>query len=531
MLVPRTPVQRLIRPATALASGGLFFCAFAPVAWWFAAPLAVALLSWSVTGVRIRTGFGLALLSGLAFYLPSLEWSGIYVGALPWFALSTMEAVYLGFFGAIVAGLSGRGRRAGTAVSPLIVGVAWVVVEGLRARTPFGGFPWLKMAFGQADGPFAGLAALGGAPLVGFAIAVVGACLALLVQRIVGRAASASERVPLTSVGWPATALVVLTVAGLLVPTATGGVTVPVVGIQGNVPRPGLDFNAERRAVLDNHAAATKQAAADIAAGTIAQPKLVVWPENSSDIDPTRNPDAGAVIREAVDTINAPTLVGTLLDEPVDHVSNVTLLFKPGNGVVGTYVKRHPVPFAEYIPWRSFFRIFSDKVDLVRRDFYPGSTPGIFTVGEGQTQIRAGIAICFEVAYDDLVRDVMTGGANLLVVQTNNATFGFTSESAQQLAISRIRAIEYGTSVIHVSTVGQSALITPDGKAHQVTDLFTQAILSGDLPLRSGITLTQRIGELPEALALLTLIAAVVLASLRGRRGHPSPQVRARVDE
>jgi apolipoprotein N-acyltransferase len=128
--------------------------------------------------------------------------------------------------------------------------------------------------------------------------------------------------------------------------------------------------------------------------------------------------------------------------------------------------------------------------------------------------------ICFEVAYDGLMRDSVTQpgkDASLLLVQTNNATFGFTAESPQQLAISRLRAMEFGRSVVHVSTVGQSALITPDGTAHQVTSLFTQAVVSGALPLRDATTLATRVGEAPEWVAAAALLVVLALGIRRGR--------------
>jgi apolipoprotein N-acyltransferase len=146
----------------------------------------------------------------------------------------------------------------------------------------------------------------------------------------------------------------------------------------------------------------------------------------------------------------------------------------------------------------------------------------VFTVttGDGR-QIRAGLAICFEVAYDDIMRDAVQAGANVLVVQTNNATFGYTAESPQQLAISRVRAMEFGRSVVHVSTVGQSALITPDGTAHQVTSLFTQAVVRGALPLRDATTLATRVGEAPEWVAAAALLTMLALGVRGGRPAVP----------
>jgi len=139
----------------------------------------------------------------------------------------------------------------------------------------------------------------------------------------------------------------------------------------------------------------------------------------------------------------------------------------------------------------------------------------------GGGTIAAGPIICFEVAYDGLIRDTVDQGANVLVVQTNNATFGFTDESVQQLAISRIRAIEHGRSIVHVSTVGVSAMITPDGTAHQRTTLFTPAVLAADLPLRTDRTVADRVGPWPEILVsagFATMLTLLALRRLRRRR-------------
>ena len=327
---------------------------------------------------------------------------------------------------------------------------------------------------------------------------------------------------PVTGLG---RALPVLALAGalllapLLVPVPTDGTPARFMAVQGNVPGPGLDFNAERRAVLDDHVAVTRAAAASVDAGTQPRPDLVVWPENSSDIDPLRNADAAVVINNALTAVRAPIVVGAVLEGPGEHISNVSLLYRPGQGVTQRYVKQHPVPFAEYIPFRSFFRHLSDKVDLVRADMAAGSGSQVFRVpaAAGGT-VAAGPVICFEVAYDDLMRDTVRAGANVLLVQTNNATFGYTDESEQQLAISRVRAVEHGRSIVHVSTVGVSALITPEGTAHQRSALFTSALLAGQLPLRTAATVADRVGGWPEYLACGAVLLLLLLRVVPRRR-------------
>jgi apolipoprotein N-acyltransferase len=515
----------------AVASGLALWLAFPSHDLWLMAPVGVGFLALATSGAPAWQGALLGLMSGLACFLPLLSWSGVYVGALPWIALAVLESLYIALLGLVCALLQGGpSASGGSRVRPLVVALAWVAQEALRDNTPFGGFPWGRLAFSQADSPLAALAALGGAPAVTFGVALVGGLLAAGVARLISSRRSAgysgmrskgTGRSVLVATLCLASAFVVMLLP-LLVPRPTDGPTGRFVAIQGNVPRPGLDFNSERRAVLDNHARVTAQAAAAVKAGTLPKPDLVVWPENASDIDPLRNPDAANVINAAVDAISTPLVLGAVLEEPRPMVSNASLLYLPGQGLTARYVKRHPVPFAEYIPYRSFFRHFSDKVDLVYSDFIAGKTVGVFRVpARNGGTISAGPIICFEVAYDGLIRDTVDHGANVLLVQTNNATFGFTDESVQQLAISRIRAIEHGRSIVHVSTVGVSAMITPDGTAHQRSTLFTSAVLAADLPLRTEITVADRVGPWPENLAgagLATMLALLALRRWRRRR-------------
>ncbi len=518
-----------LRLLLALLGGLCLWSAFPGLDLWPAAPFGVAFITLSTCGASRRAGLLLGFAAGMAYFTPLLSWSGIYVGVLPWLALAVSQSAYLAVLGAVAAHLQ-RPRRPATdsrldagdphpfapiltaPVRPGLIATAWVVQELARSTTPFGGFPWARLAFSQVDAPYAGAAALAGAPGVSFLVALTGTLLAAVLHAWL----RASRR----SAVLPAVGALVVLLAPMLVPRPTDGPTARFLGIQGDVPQAGLDFNAQRRAVLDNHARVSAQAAQDIAAGRRERPDVVIWPENASDIDPLRNKDASEVITTATDRLGVPVLLGAVLDEPVGHVSNSTLLYRPGaSAPVGRYDKRHPVPFAEYIPYRSFFRFFSDKVDLVVRDFAAGTELGLFDVTSAAgTRIVMGINICFEVAYDDLVRDGVQHGANAIVVQTNNATFGRTDESVQQLAISRLRAVEHGRAVLHISNVGVSALIAPDGTMHDRTELFEPAILDEALPLLTDLTLATRLGRAPEAAASLVLLIGAV-TSLRRRRG------------
>ena len=542
-----------LRLLLALAGGLALWLSFPGYDVWPAAPVGVALWALAARDVGARRGAALVGCGALAFLIPTLSWSGIFVGAVPWLGLAGVSSAYYLVLGAVLGGVRVRDRW-----FPLLVGTVWITVELARSTVPYGGFPWARLAFSQADSPFARVAALLGAPGVSFAVALAGGALAVAVLAVAHRwspggrdgpargvpgvartptaaKTPAAARTPAVGeerllqragfVAAPLLAAVALVLGPLAIPTPTDGPEARFVAIQGNVPQAGLDFNAQRRAVLDNHARVTRQAARDLRSAGDAPPDLVVWPENASDIDPLRNPDADAVIQGAVEAVGAPVVVGAVLSEPTDHLTNAALLYEPGrSGPTQRYDKRHPAPFAEYIPQRAFWRLFSDKVDYVRRDFVGGSDVGVLRTPRagGAPEVAAGTNICFEVAYDDLVRDGVTHGANVIIVQTNNATFGDTDESVQQLAISRIRAIEHGRSVVHISNVGVSALITPDGVAHGSTGLFEPAVLAGGLPLRSDTTLATRIGDGPSYLAAAGT-ALILLRRARARRSAPGP--------
>ncbi|MEV0032357.1 apolipoprotein N-acyltransferase [Nocardia sp. NPDC050793] len=536
------------RAVAALVAGLLLFGSFPPRPFWFLAPVGIAVLTATVRGAGgLRGGFGYGMLAGLGFFVPLLPWTGIYVGPAPWLALSTACAVYLGLFGLLTNLI---GRLPGW---PLWVALAWVTTEWVRSSFPFGGFPWGRLAFGQADGWFLSLATVGGAPLIGFAVALTGTGLAALVERLamtrsagalepdasddeaksaagernsaddaarIGSERSRAVLASRTGIVTAAATLAIMPVAGVVLRSALpapedGDRTITVAAIQGSVPRLGLDFNAQRRAVLDNHVRRTEQLADDVAAGRVRQPDVVIWPENSSDIDPLRNADAAAVITRAFEAIHAPILVGAVLVNGDRTTTNSVMVWNGAAGPGDRHDKKIIQPFGEYLPMRSFFRLFSEYADRA----------GYFVPGNGDGTVRAdgvdiGVATCYEVAFDRAFRDSMRAGAQLLTVPTNNATFGDSEMTYQQLAMSRVRAVEHGRALVVAATSGVSAIVTADGAVPQQTDLFVPAALVADLPLRSSTTLATRIGATPEWVSAILTAAAVVVAWSRRRRSR-----------
>ncbi|WP_412740748.1 apolipoprotein N-acyltransferase [Krasilnikovia sp. MM14-A1259] len=511
-VVPAGPVRLPVAVLLSVLAGAALLGSFPPYGWWWLAPVGVGLLAVAAHRRRLRSGAGVGMLAGLVFFLPLLAWTNLNTGWLPWVLLSVAQAAFLALLGWASAWCSPLLDR-WPAWWPLVCGLLWTAQEALRDRQPFGGFPWGRLAFSQADGPVLRLAVLGGAPLVTFAVAAAGGALAG-VWWCRGRG---WRRVPVAA-GFVAVAALAVVGPAAVPVAAAGSQRATVAIVQGNVPRLGLDFNAQRRAVLDNHVRGTLQLAQQVAAGRVARPDLVVWPENSSDIDPLRNADAGQQITLAAQAIGVPILVGAVLHGDVPgQIRNAGILWRPGTGpdMDQLYVKRHPVPFAEFMPLRPVARLVSDKVDLVK-NMVAGRSPGVVRTGA----VTVGDVICFEVAYDPIVRDTVTGGAQILAVQTNNATFD-VAEARQQLAMVRLRAVEHGRQALMISTVGVSGFVDTAGGVHQPTGFNTAAVVVGEMRLGGPATLATRLGRWPELAASAAALAVLVWAvpgRLRRRR-------------
>jgi len=280
--------------------------------------------------------------------------------------------------------------------------------------------------------------------------------------------------------------------------------------------------------VLDNHVRVTEELAADVAAGLRARPDVVLWPENASDIDPLRNADAAAAIDRAARAVGVPIVLGTVLagDPGPDGTATATnsvLVWEPGVGAVDRTDKRRVQPFGEYLPWRPFFRLLSSYADRAG-NFVPGTGNGAVEAAG----VRLGVAICWEIAFDDLVADSVAAGAQVLAVPSNNATFGRSDMTYQQLAMSRVRAVEHDRAVLVVTTSGVSATIAPDGTVTAATSSFTPDVLVDATPLRATTTLADRLRATPEWVLSAAGLAGVVFArfatggrAARRRRTRP----------
>ena len=514
------------------------FLAFPDASFWPAGIVAVALLHAAFRRDHAGWNFLVGLVAGLVFTLPHVRWAYYATEVVPWIALGLLVALGPALFGACWTWARRLpGVRDRVAVHVLVFAVVWTAVEQWRSAVPWGGFPWARLAWSVAGAPTGRAAWLGGTPLVSFIMALAGVILAVVVAQVVAAVRSEEGRARHLATAGTASAVAVLAVFGpvwLPLPTAGDEVavenpaaTAPIdtgdrsvivdagtgtqetgvlrVGLaQGDVAEEGLGDFAHRFQVLQNHLDRTYELADDVAAREArgeadAGLDVVLWPENASDLDPARHQDVRDALDSAAREVGAPILVGAQEWPETGGRYNVLLLWEAGEGTTSRYAKQRPVPFGEFIPWRPFFRLLSDQVDRVTTDMLAATNPPVIELESerlGRTVVL-GVGICFEVAYDEIMRDAVNHGAEILVIPTNNASFGYSAQSTQQLAMSQLQAIATGRATVQVSTVGVSAVIAPDGTIVARTGLFTEDRVAAAVPLRTSLTPAVRMGAWP----------------------------------
>jgi apolipoprotein N-acyltransferase len=482
----------------------LLSAAFEPVAVAWVIPVAVAGFVLTTRELRLREAFVVGLAFGAAFYLTHIWWMRA-VGLPAWIALSTLEALFYALLGSLSALLQ-RHRW-----WPLWFAAAWTAVEVLRSGWPLGGMPWGRLAFAVADTPVAEALPYAGAVGVSFLLALMGALVAwLLTGPVAGEGSRRRAAVCLA-------ALVAALAVPVLVPwsfDADDEVTVAVV--QGDVPGNGDDILYDHRQVTRNHVEATVDLASDVDDGSTARPDFVLWPENSTAVDPFNDAETNAGIWTASSAIGVPILVGAIVDAGPDQVLNQGIVWDPSTGAGDRYTKRHPVPFGEYIPARALFTRyqFFDRLREVGRDMLSGTRDEPLRIGS----VEVADAICFDIAYDDGLEAQLRRGAELLVVQSSNATFIHTSQIDQQFAITRLRALETGRWVAVATTNGLSGVIAPDGRVVATADPRTRSVLVEQVGLSDGLTPAVRLGPWTGRVAAGLTVLGVLLVLLPYRR-------------
>ncbi|GAB2970512.1 apolipoprotein N-acyltransferase [Frigoribacterium salinisoli] len=475
---------------------------------WPLAFAGIALVLLALRGRRVGGAFLVGLVAGLSFYLVHIEWVSLYLGPVPWAALSTLEALFFAL-GAVLVTLAYRwvprawptllGR---TVLLPVVVGGVWTLREMVAGTWPYGGFAWGRVALSQSTSPFASLTAWIGISGLSFVmVALVAALLQLALLVEVRR----STRALVAAVA------VVAVLAVPAWPTRTSG-TATIASVQGNGPA-GY-FDEREQGDLVNAQVLAMQGL------PVGEPlDLIVWPEGASDRDPTRDAFGRYVFDTLTRAYDAPLLSGVITQsDDGGTVWNSSVLWDDGR-VRGQYDKKHPIPFGEYVPDRAFWRPFApDLIDLIARDYTPGTRDEVVDVGG----FLAGVSICFDIVDDQLVRNMARGGAQVIVAQTNNADFGETDENQQQLAIARLRAIETALPLVNVSTVASSRVLDAHGRTIDEIPDFEAGTSVTTVELGSGTTPAVLAGRALElgvsGLGLAGLVLGGLLGATRGAR-------------
>ena len=493
-------------PRTGLAAlaGVLLAAAYAPVDVPWIIPFAVAAYVWCTGSLKPSRAWLPGLAFGLGFQLTLLWWMRV-IGTDAWAGLAGIEAVFYGLLGALVPLL----RR--WPAWPLLVAVAWMTTDSLRMGWPFSGMPWGRLSYGVADHPWS--QAL---PYVGFSgldlvLALIGTLLAALL---------------LDRTRWKATgALAVLVAAASFVPAlvpydapVSGQRTVAVV--QGNVPGDGTDVLVDIAQLTRNHFEATEQLATDVEDGRVPKPDFVVWPENSTASDPFTDPLVGGMVAGADERIDVPLLAGVMANSGAHGVLNQGVVWNPVTGPGDRYTKHHPVPFGEYVPWRSLFAGNLARIQKVPRDMLAGTRQTPLPIAD----TLVADAICFDVAYDDSLHDQIVRGGQMIVVQTSNASFIYTHQIDQQFQISRLRAMEAGRALVVASTTGVTGVIRADGSVVAQSPLRRTDVLVERVDLSDQLTWGLRIdGWTGRAVWPLVAVLIALGALAYRRRTEPEP--------
>ncbi|GAA1243372.1 apolipoprotein N-acyltransferase [Microbacterium phyllosphaerae] len=497
---PLLPLS-LALPAAA-AAALLMDLSYPDTAVWVLAFPATALLLIALIGRRAGGALAVGLVYGVIFFGLLVSFTSRYLGPLPWAALSVLEGV-LTAVALILITFAYRwipralpGLWARLLLLPAVVAALWVGRELFVGSWPYGGFPWARLGMSQAESPLAHVASWIGVSGLSFLMVFVVALVIQVVRERVWRHPTALVA--------PVVVAVALLVTPLFPTTVSGSMRIA--AVQGNGPSGYFD---ERKpySLIDAQTDATVPLYGE-------DVDLLVWPEGSLDFDPFQSESLARRMSAIASRIGAPLLANAATERD-GLFYNTSLLWTEDGATGQLHDKRHPVPFGEYVPDRPFFNALApDLIGLIQREYTPGSNAPVVDV-DG---VKVGLAICFDVIYDDVINEGMAEGAEVLVFQTNNADFRGTDENLQQLAFARMRAIETGRSVVNISTVGTSQVIRPDGSTVSSLDAGKAGALLEDVELRSGLTAGVALGPWIQQILLWGGLGALAFGWLRARR-------------
>lgn len=451
----------------------------------------------------LARGALLGFVVGFVYYGSVARWLTIYLGVVPWLGLVGAQAVLFAIGGVLLAA-AWRGvdrlnihSTPGILFAGVLIAAAWTTREAVAAQWPWGGFAWARVSHSQADTPLRYLATVfgmsGASAVIVFSVVVVvllvkwGGARRVVIRRVTTLVASIAALLPLPYL--------------LLVSAPSGSFRVA--AVQGNSDS-ALFSTARQGDAIQKHFDAMR-------ALSIGPVDVVVWPENAMDINPLDNPEIAAFADLVSTETGAPFIFGTITRDG-EKTFNSALMWEAGSGAVDQYDKVHPVPFAEYLPERDFFYpLAPDLFDMVPRDYSQGTRDPIFEFGE----VRAGIAICFDIVDDGLFRSIIADNGNVIIAPTNNSDFGRTDENIQQLGIARMRAVETGRAVVNTSTVGVSAIVGPDGSDIDRLTPFEPGVMVADVPLSTVVTPASVIGFPLESALIFGGVAPLFAPLLR----------------
>ena len=446
----------------AALGGVLFAFSFEPIGLWFLAPISYALL------LRVfQKGDHLyrnAFLFGFISSAITLWWAGKYVGLVPLALLALLHGLFY-----LPLGLLGRYTKNIFWFIP-----ALLVFEEVRSFFPFGGFSWMRIGFSQADAPYASVISIGGALVLSAWVLAISSMIVKFRKKL----------------AFPLLLIIILPM--FLNNSYSSQERISFIGIQGNTPSVGLTFNDRAEAVFNLHLTETKKVELNGA-------DVIIWPENAIDVDPYANARVSASIESLTSMLKIPLITGAITRQS-GQLENVSLMYDESGEVVSYYSKQYLTPFGEYMPLRSLARLISPYVDDVV-DFKVGERVDNHVVNG----FNLAPVICYELLSDSLVQNA-SKNSDALVVQTNSATFAGTSESSQQLNITRLRALENAREMVSISTIGISAHIGINGELITKTPENVSAQLLGDLRSNTDRTIANHLGGFGPGIVLLISI-------------------------
>ncbi len=506
---------RTLRALVPLAAGGAVGLSLPPFGLWPLAFVGVAALAVSLKGRSLRARALTGLIAGIGQFALGLAWA-VKFTVLGYGALVIVASLIF----AVACALAPNGRARVPALAGLLTIAEWV-----REAWPFGGVPPGGIALGQVSGPLASTGRIGGTILLVGVTYLAGVALGELAGTLRSNHAEHLARSGRGLGGVLGSLALVASLALWGSFAADGGPpvgTLRVALVQGGGRRGLSDLQVPPAVVY----AAAVRATADVRPPV----DLVLWPEDVVALgEPLEGSPEAAQLAGIARRLHTTLVAG--VTEPVGNTRfrNEIVAYSPSGALVAVFEKVHRVPFGEYVPWRSFFSHLAN-LSAVPRDAIAGRGSGMIETPAG----RFALLVSYEVFFPDRGRSGVRAGGQLILVPTNTSSYSNEQAPAQEIAASRLQAIEEGRDLLQAAPTGYSAIIDNRGEVLQRTRLSVEAVLRATVPLREGATLYTRLGDLPAlALGVLAVLAgwAVALWERRREKGEgPGSGGRARGD-